>query len=273
MSDKKPRTKAAPPRDASAPLSTNADVHEGAAASVAVQVVPIGKLKANPKNPRVLRDEKFAKLKKSLTDFPDMLNKRPLVGVTDTDGKIMVLGGNMRLRAMQDLGIKTAPVMLADHWTEEQRLEFIIKDNVGFGEWNWDDLANEWNADDLSDWGLDVPEESATAALSDASFVSPYYEPENQPDVDLTDCIDLDLFDAKMAAITESKLPDDKKEALRWMAYRFIRIDFERVADYFAHKADEDEKRVMERLRLVLVDGGSVEGFIEDDMLRVVQDV
>lgn len=94
MSDKKPRTKAAPPRDASAPLSTNADVHEGAAASVAVQVVPIGKLKANPKNPRVLRDEKFAKLKKSLTDFPDMLNKRPLVGVTDTDGKIMVLGGN-----------------------------------------------------------------------------------------------------------------------------------------------------------------------------------
>lgn len=157
MSDKKPRTKAAPPRDASAPLSTNADVHEGAAASVAVQVVPIGKLKANPKNPRVLRDEKFAKLKKSLTDFPDMLNKRPLVGVTDTDGKIMVLGGNMRLRALQDLGIKEAPVMLADHWTEEQRREFIIKDNVGFGEWDWDALANEWDADELSDWGMDLP--------------------------------------------------------------------------------------------------------------------
>lgn len=157
MSDKKPRTKAAPPRDASAPLSTNADVHEGAAASVAVQVVPIGKLKANPKNPRVLRDEKFAKLKKSLTDFPDMLNKRPLVGVTDTDGKIMVLGGNMRLRALQDLGIKEAPVMLADHWTEEQRREFIIKDNVGFGEWDWDALANEWKAEDLDAWGLDLP--------------------------------------------------------------------------------------------------------------------
>lgn len=124
---------------------------------VDVQVVPIAKLRANPKNPRVMRDEKFAKLKKSIQDFPDMLNYRSIVAVTDTDGKLMVLGGNMRLRAMQDLGIKTAPVMLADHWTEEQRREFIIKDNVGFGEHNWDELANEWDAEELGDWGLDVP--------------------------------------------------------------------------------------------------------------------
>lgn len=118
--------------------------------------MPIGSLKANPKNPRVLRDEKFAKLKKSIQDFPDMLNYRTLVAVTDGD-HYMVLGGNMRLRAMQDLGIKTAPVMLANHWTEEQRREFIIKDNVGFGEHDWDALANEWDAADLSDWGLDLP--------------------------------------------------------------------------------------------------------------------
>ena len=116
--------------------------------------IPIGRLRANPNNPRVLRDEKFAKLKKSLTDFPDMLNKRPLVGVTDTDGKIMVLGGNMRLRALQDLKVTEAPVILADEWTEEQRREFIIKDNVGYGEWNWDQLANEWDADELSDWDI-----------------------------------------------------------------------------------------------------------------------
>lgn len=124
---------------------------------VGFQVVPIGRLKANPNNPRVMRDEKFAKLKKSLTDFPDMLNKRPLVGVTDTDGKIMVLGGNMRLRALQDLKATEAPVILADSWTEEQRREFVIKDNVAFGEWDYDQLANEWDAADLSDWGLDVP--------------------------------------------------------------------------------------------------------------------
>ena len=119
--------------------------------------IPIGRLRANPNNPRVLRDEKFAKLKKSIQDFPDMLNKRPLVGVTDTDGKIMVLGGNMRLRALQDLKVTEAPVILADEWTEEQRREFIIKDNVGYGEWNWDQLANEWDADELSDWGMDLP--------------------------------------------------------------------------------------------------------------------
>ena len=121
------------------------------------KIIPIVKLKANPTNPRVLRDEKFAKLKQSIQDFPDMLNKRPIVAVTDTDGKLMVLGGNMRLRACQDLGMKEVPVILADEWTEEQRREFIIKDNVGFGEWDWDQLANEWDAEDLSKWGMDLP--------------------------------------------------------------------------------------------------------------------
>ena len=126
---------------------------------VGFQKVPIAQIKANRSNPRVLRDEKFAKLKKSIEDFPDMLNKRPIIGVTDADGKIMVLGGNMRLRACQDLKMKEVPVILADEWTEEQRREFIIKDNVGFGEWDWDDLANNWDADQLSDWGLDLPKD------------------------------------------------------------------------------------------------------------------
>ena len=117
---------------------------------------PISKLKANPSNPRIMRDERFAKLKKSITEFPDMLNKRPIVAVTDKDGKLMVLGGNMRLRACQDLGLKTVPVVLADDWTKEQRRRFIIADNIGFGEWDYDDLANEWDAEELSDWGLDA---------------------------------------------------------------------------------------------------------------------
>jgi ParB-like chromosome segregation protein Spo0J len=119
--------------------------------------VPTSKLKPNPSNPRILRDEKFLKLKASIESFPDMLNKRPIVAVTDTDGKYMVLGGNMRLRACQDLKLKEVPIILADEWTEEQRREFIIKDNVGYGEWDWDQLANEWDAVDLDAWGLDVP--------------------------------------------------------------------------------------------------------------------
>lgn len=119
--------------------------------------VQITNLKANPTNPRILRDDKFAKLKKSIQEFPDMLNKRPIVAVTDTDGRLMVLGGNMRLRACQDLKMKEVPVILADEWTEEQRREFIIKDNVGFGEWDWDALANGWDTDQLQDWGMDLP--------------------------------------------------------------------------------------------------------------------
>lgn len=117
----------------------------------------ITKLKGNPSNPRVLRDDKFAKLKASIEAFPDMLQKRPIVAVTDKDGKLMVLGGNMRLKACADLGMKEVPVILADEWTEEQRREFIIKDNVGFGEWDWDALGIEWKAEDLDAWGLDVP--------------------------------------------------------------------------------------------------------------------
>ena len=120
-------------------------------------MVPLSSIKPNPSNPRTLRDEKFLKLRKSLEDFPDMLNYRAIVAVTDTDGKYMVLGGNMRLRALQDLNVKEVPVMLADHWTEEQRREFIVKDNVGFGDWDWDALANEWDAGQLSEWGLDLP--------------------------------------------------------------------------------------------------------------------
>ena len=119
--------------------------------------VPIGLLKSNPSNPRVLRDEKFAKLKASIEGFPDMLNKRPIVAGTDLQGGYMVLGGNMRLRACMDLKMKEVPVILADEWTEEQRREFIIKDNVGFGEWDYDQLANEWDAEDLTKWGMDLP--------------------------------------------------------------------------------------------------------------------
>ena len=117
----------------------------------------ISRIKPNPKNPRTIRDEKFEKLKKSIQDFPDMLMKRPLVCFTDTDSKLVVLGGNMRLKAAQDLGLKELPVILADGWTEEQKAEFLIKDNVGFGEWDWQQLANEWDTEKLDEWGLDVP--------------------------------------------------------------------------------------------------------------------
>ena len=117
-------------------------------------------LKSNPSNPRIIKDDKFKKLVKSIKDFPEMMDKRPIVCVTDVDGKLYPLGGNMRLKALQELNYKEIPdswVMLADNWTQEQRKEFIIKDNVGFGEWDWDSLANEWDVEKLDDWGLNIP--------------------------------------------------------------------------------------------------------------------
>jgi len=120
-------------------------------------LVNIQDVKPNPKNPRVIKDGKFQKLVQSIQDFPDMLNKRPLIVFTDVDGKYVVLGGNMRLKALNELKFKEIPVIVADEWTEEQKAEFLIKDNVGFGEWDWDSLANEWDAENLNDWGLEVP--------------------------------------------------------------------------------------------------------------------
>jgi site-specific DNA-methyltransferase (adenine-specific) len=119
--------------------------------------VKISAVKANKNNPRQIKDDKFKKLVQSIREFPEMLEKRPLVCFTDVDGKYVVLGGNMRLKASQEVGLKEIPIVLADDWTQEQRDEFLIKDNVGFGEWDWDQLANEWDVELLDKWGLDVP--------------------------------------------------------------------------------------------------------------------
>jgi ParB-like chromosome segregation protein Spo0J len=113
---------------------------------------PINKIKSNPNNPRVIKDDKFKKLVQSLKDLPEMAQVRPIVVNQD----MIVLGGNMRLKAMKEAGWKEAPVAIVD-WNEDKQRQFIIKDNVGFGEWDWDMLANEWDAESLGEWGLDVP--------------------------------------------------------------------------------------------------------------------
>ena len=124
--------------------------------AMALMEVPIEKLSEHPDNPRKISAEKLADLKRSIQSIPEMLYKRPLVVVTYGDG-YRVLGGNQRLRALRELGYEAVPVMLADELTEEQRREFIIKDNVGFGEWDWEQLANEWDGEELAHWGLDLP--------------------------------------------------------------------------------------------------------------------
>lgn len=109
-------------------------------------------IKSNPNNPRIIKDDKFKKLVASIKEFPQMLFLRPIVVNDD----MIVLGGNMRLKACKEAGLKEVPIIKASDLNEEQQKQFIIKDNVGYGEWDWDMLANEWDAEDLVDWGLDV---------------------------------------------------------------------------------------------------------------------
>jgi hypothetical protein len=118
-----------------------------------IQKIKIDQVKPNESNPRVIRDDKFKKLVKSIQDFPEMLELRPIVVNED----MVVLGGNMRLKACIEAGLKEVPVIKASDLTDEQQKEFIIKDNVGFGEWDWDILANEWDTESLEEWGLDLP--------------------------------------------------------------------------------------------------------------------
>jgi hypothetical protein len=110
-------------------------------------------IKSNPNNPRVIRDAKFKQLVRSIQEFPEMLALRPIVVNED----MITLGGNMRLRACIEAGLTDVPVVIAKGLTKEQQQEFIIKDNVGFGEWDWDDLANNWDEANLKLWGLDFP--------------------------------------------------------------------------------------------------------------------
>ena len=149
-----------------------------------MQTMPIGKIKANPNNPRTIKDDKFFKLVQSLKDLPEMAKVRPVVVNQD----MVVLGGNMRLKAMKEAGWKEAPVEIVD-WDEEKQRQFIIKDNVGFGEWDWEMLANEWDAEQLEDWGLDIP------AFDDPKELEAEEDDYEMPDQITTDIVLGDLFE------------------------------------------------------------------------------
>ena len=120
----------------------------------------INKIKSHPDNPRVIRDGKFKLLVQSIIDFPEMLEKRPLIVNED----LQVLGGNMRLKAAKEAGKSEIWIDIAEGWSKEKQNEFIIKDNSNFGEWDWDSLANAWDNIELKEWGLDIwqPEEDVS---------------------------------------------------------------------------------------------------------------
>lgn len=142
----------------------------------AARWLPLRDLRSNPDNPRVIRDDAFAKLVESLRSFPQMLRLRPLVVASWADP--VILGGNMRYRAAQAAGVDPVPVLAAEDLTPEQRREFVIKDNVSGGEWDWDALANEWDPAELAAWGLDLAPmlkvKDTSSPLSEDFLVPPF---------------------------------------------------------------------------------------------------
>lgn len=170
------------------------------------EMIAIGKIKSNPNNPRIIKDEKFAKLVNSIKGFPKMLELRPIVVNDD----MIVLGGNMRLKACKEAGLKEVPVIKASDLTEEQQREFIIKDNVGFGEWDWEMIANEWDAEQVAEWGLDIPGFENVENLGE-SFTLP--DGDKAPFQQMTFTLADDQANVIKNAIEEIKKSDEYKYA------------------------------------------------------------
>ena len=148
-------------------------------------IVSINTVKTNPNNPRLVEDDKFKKLVNSIKTFPEMLKIRPIVVNND----MVVLGGNMRSKACKEAGLKEVHIIKADTLTEEQQREFIIKENVGFGEWDWDLIANEWDAEQVAEWGLDLP------LFEDDEVLEAEEDDFEIPNVIKTDIVSGDLFE------------------------------------------------------------------------------
>ena len=221
--------------------------------------VKISDIKLNPNNPRLIKDDKFAKLVKSVQEFPEMLEIRPIVVNSD----MVVLGGNMRLKACKEAGIKEVPIIIADNLTEEQQREFLIKDNVSGGEWDWNILANEWDAEQLTGWGLDMPVVKDLNEQDLFDIEIPFYTPsETQPEIN--ELANLDKTKSLIEKINLLEVDDELKEILKIRASFFTDFNFQKIADYF-HKENKEVQEIFKDLGLVILAPKEAleKGFIE----------
>lgn len=228
-------------------------------------------VKPNPENPREITAENFAKLKRSITEFPEMLDTRPLV--VNPDG--IVLGGNMRLRAVTDLGWKKVPVVEVD-WDTARQKEFVIKDNIESGHWDWDVLANEWTASDLDDWGLAVwqdPTEEESSEDEESPYTTkitaPSYETTQDTAPPLSSCHNKEKYSELLSEINAADIPEEVAEFMRFAAGRHIVFDYQNIAEYYAH-ADKEVQKLMERSALVIID---FDAAIKEGYVRLSEDL
>jgi hypothetical protein len=222
-------------------------------------------LKPNPNNPRQIKDENFKKLVQSLKDFPEMATVRPVVVNTE----MVILGGNMRFRAMKEAGWKEIPIEVVD-WTEEKQREFIIKDNVSGGEWDWDTLANEWNTEEMEAWGLEIPElDKDENAQYTKKIEPPIYEPKNEKPT-ISELFDDSKYQELINAIELIKgIPEDEKEFLTKAAQRHIVFNYEKIADFYAH-SNQEIQSLMEDSALVIID---IKKAIENGYVKLSSDL
>jgi hypothetical protein len=215
-----------------------------------IQKVKIGDIKPNKENPRTISNDKRKKLVQSIKDFPQMLEIRPIV----VDDTMTILGGNMRYSACKEAGLDEIWIIKASDLTEDQKREFVIKDNVGFGDWDWDVLANGWEIDELEKWGLDVGDLSNTPAddFYSKKIEAPKYEPSNvKPDV--SRLVDNTKVNELLDKIHKSNLDKEDKEFLTTAAMRHLVFDYGKIADYYAH-ANPELQELMEESALVVID-------------------
>jgi hypothetical protein len=238
-----------------------------------IENVKTGELIPYARNAKLHSDQQVQQIAGSIREFG--FNNPVLI---DADNGI--IAGHGRVLAAQLLKLDAVPCIRLAHLTETQKKAYILADNrlseIGGG---WNESLLKLELEDLKKEGFDAAlagfdlsdfenELSETEKLSKLEFSNVYYEPEKKPNISLLDCINLDKFNAKLKAIEESGLKAEDKEVLKFFAYRFIRIDFENVANYYFFNASEEEQKIMERLRLVLCDSG-IGGFIEDDILKI----
>ena len=190
------------------------------------------------------------------------------------DGDNGVVAGHGRLMAAKKLKMKDVPCIELSHLSETQKKAYILADNKIALNAGWDEKLLNSELEELAAacvnieiMGFDIPCVTETERLSELKFESIYYEPEHKPKITLPDCLNLEKFKAKIRVVDDADLKPEQKEVLKMFCYRFIKIDFENVANYYYFNASDEEKKVVERLRLVLCDSG-INGFIEDDLLR-----
>jgi len=216
------------------------------------QQVKISKVKGNPNNPRIIKNDKFKKLVKSIQEFPEMLKLRPIV----VDEDFIVLGGNMRLKASKEAGLKEVWIEVAEGLTEEQKKEFIVKDNVGFGEWEWDMLANEWDSVQLAEWGLDVWENLDDTKEDENTYTqkieTPKYEPTGDKPTE-EELYNEDKVKELIKKIGLSNATKDEKEFLIKAAYRHTVFNYKNIAEFYVHSSKEIQE-LMEDSALVIID-------------------